>query len=186
MTRSLLVVLVALALVGLLVLVSFVSAPRVKSTQARKWQPVPQLDFQRFAVTPLDRPVRRETHRSATKAPEPSVRPSIRPKPTPSGGTIPDFVAERGVAGIATWFCQGTVGCTVGYPASGMFAAAGPVLRLGNWRGRLVTVSIAGRSVVVRLVDWCACSGHLIDLYRSAFSRLAAPSVGIVEVTVSW
>lgn len=41
--------------------------------------------------------------------------------------------------------------------------------------------------VRVRLVDWCACpNGRVLDLYRSAFQRLADPSRGLVKVTVSW
>jgi hypothetical protein len=42
MTRTLIVLAVALALVGLLVLVAFLSVPRVRSLEVRSWQPVPQ------------------------------------------------------------------------------------------------------------------------------------------------
>ena len=58
-----------------------------------------------------------------------------------------------------------------------MYAAAGPGLRMGNWRGRLVTVTIAGRHVQVRLIDWCQCGGgvHLIDLFSSVLDRLGLP-----------
>lgn len=114
----------------------------------------------------------------------PATPPSARPTPRPPRTVVP--VGPR-ISGVATWFCAPPVsGCTVGYPASGMFAAAGPALRVGDWRGRYVTVTYRGQHIVVQLVDFCACRGHLIDLYSAAFSRLAAPSVGVLEVVVSW
>lgn len=72
-------------------------------------------------------------------------------------------------------------------------AAAGPALRrmLGpGWRGKTVTVRANGRSVRVRLTDWCQCySGtaaeRIIDLDVRAFSRLANPSRGLVRVEVT-
>ena len=68
-----------------------------------------------------------------------------------------------------------------------MYAAAGPALRVGDWRGRTVTVTAGGRSVRVTLIDWCACpDGRLIDLYAGAFSRLAPLSRGVVRVTAAW
>jgi len=67
-------------------------------------------------------------------------------------------------------------------------AAAGPALRafLGkNWRGQTVTVCAAGRCVRARLTDWCACpGGRVIDLDRRLFAALAAPSRGVIAVTV--
>ena len=73
-----------------------------------------------------------------------------------------------------------------GYPG-GLYAAAGPGLRIGAWRGRTVRVCGSGSCVWVKLIDWCACgSGHLIDLYGDAFRRLAPLSSGAVHVTVSW
>jgi rare lipoprotein A (peptidoglycan hydrolase) len=68
-----------------------------------------------------------------------------------------------------------------------MYAAAGPALRVGDWRDRWVTVTSGGRSVRVQLVDWCACSGvRVIDLYSSAFEQLAPLSRGVIPVTVTW
>jgi hypothetical protein len=97
--------------------------------------------------------------------------------------------AVRGVAsrmGTASWYCGGRSACTRGYPG-GLYAAAGPALRVGDWRGRSVLVSAAGRRVAVRLIDWCACpGGRVLDLYRDAFSRLADPSRGLVRVRVTW
>ena len=66
--------------------------------------------------------------------------------------------------------------CAHAYPG-GLYAAAGPALRVGNWRGRTVTVCGSGSCVNVKLIDWCACgSGRVIDLYSDAFSRLAPTS----------
>lgn len=91
---------------------------------------------------------------------------------------------------IASWYClPGPSPCSVGYPATGHYAAAGPALRVGVWRGRWVTVcspdcSHLRGAVLVQLVDSCACPGRLIDLYASAFSWLAPLSRGLVRVEV--
>ena len=65
-----------------------------------------------------------------------------------------------------------------------MYAAAGPALRHGNWRGSFVTVRAGGRSVRVRLIDVCIC-GRVLDLYSAAFQRLAPLSVGVLRVVVT-
>jgi hypothetical protein len=92
------------------------------------------------------------------------------------------------VKGVATWYCQpGVSTCTSGYSSSGLYAAAGSELRVGNWRGRFVKVCGNGKCIVVKLIDWCACGGsHIIDLYHGAFSQLASPSSGGLGVTVTW
>jgi hypothetical protein len=90
-------------------------------------------------------------------------------------------------SGDATWYCMaGVSDCHSAY-AGGMYAAAGPALRVGAWRGRIVQVCGGGRCVNVKLIDWCACGGsHIIDLYSDAFSRLASLSSGALPVTVRW
>jgi rare lipoprotein A (peptidoglycan hydrolase) len=90
-------------------------------------------------------------------------------------------------SGSATWYCRtGVSTCRAGYPG-GLYAAAGPALRVGAWQGRMVRVCGAGSCVWVTLIDWCACgSGHIIDLYSDAFRWLAPLSSGAVRVTVSW
>ena len=86
--------------------------------------------------------------------------------------------STAGLHGSATWFAapRGT-------------AAAGPALRafLGpHWRGKTVTVCSGGRCVRALLSDWCACGhGRVIDLDRRLFAALAAPSRGVLRVTVS-
>jgi rare lipoprotein A (peptidoglycan hydrolase) len=68
-----------------------------------------------------------------------------------------------------------------------MYAAAGPALRVGDWRGRTVTVCGSGSCLNVRLIDWCACgSGRVIALYSDAFRQLAPLSSGTVSVQVTW
>jgi rare lipoprotein A (peptidoglycan hydrolase) len=68
-----------------------------------------------------------------------------------------------------------------------LYAAAGPGLRVGAWRGRVVEVCSGGRCVWVTLIDWCACGGnHLIDLYSDAFRQLAPLSSGALRVSVRW
>lgn len=105
---------------------------------------------------------------------------TVREKPVRSVGT-----ASGGVTGTASWYCGAGSACTKGY-ADGMYGAAGPALRVGDWRGRTVTVC-ASACVAVTLIDWCGCpGGRVIDLYRSAFARLASPSAGTVGVRVSW
>lgn len=81
------------------------------------------------------------------------------------------------VRGIASW-----------YPATGMIAAAGPALRVGDWRGSTVTVC-AERCVRVTLSDVCQCYAgtdreRIIDLSDDAFRALAPLSRGLVRVTV--
>jgi hypothetical protein len=67
-------------------------------------------------------------------------------------------------------------------------AAAGPRLRaaLGpHWRGRIVRVVANGRSIVVRLTDWCACPyGRIIDLDMRSFRALTPLWRGVLRVTV--
>ena len=101
-----------------------------------------------------------------------------------AGLALPD--TSTSVSGTASWFCGGGSACTRGYPPGQLVAAAGPALRVGDWRGRIVKVCSSGRCVRVALVDFCACPRRVIDLYRSAFSRLASPSRGVLRVEVTW
>ena len=82
--------------------------------------------------------------------------------------------ALMSMSGTASWHSTGR---------SGMYAAAGPALRVGDWRGRVVTVC-AERCIRVTLTDWCACPSRLIDLSDEAFAALAPLSRGLLEVTI--
>ena len=122
---------------------------------------------------------------------------SFAPRPAPVQANPPKAVTKRvgwsfhgtghRAGGSATWYCKtGSSVCASGYPG-GMYAAAGPELRVGAWRGRIVRACGGGRCVVVKLIDWCACGGsHVIDLYSDAFRRLAPLNAGALKVTVSW
>jgi rare lipoprotein A (peptidoglycan hydrolase) len=111
--------------------------------------------------------------------PDQPVRPESVLKPTPK--------PSHSVGGTASWYCKaGVSACHSSYPG-GLYAAAGPALRVGSWRGRTVTVCGSGSCVNVKLIDWCACgSGRVIDLYSDAFSRLTPLSSGTLSVRVSW
>jgi rare lipoprotein A (peptidoglycan hydrolase) len=133
--------------------------------------PAPILDFvapqRSFTARPT--PVQSNTAKTALKVP---------PHPRLTG---------KRVSGSATWYCQtGASACHAAY-TGGMYAAAGPALRVGAWRGRVVQVCGGGRCVWVTLIDWCACGGtHVIDLYGDAFRQLATLSSGALKVTVRW
>ena len=127
--------------------------------------------------------------------------PSLAPRPEPALDVEPrvilaatprpvsQFASGGGnnrASGSASWYCRtGVSACHHAYPG-GMYAAAGPPLRVGNWRGRVVQVCGNGRCVAVKLIDWCACPTRVIDLYSDAFQRLAPLNQGTVKVTVSW
>ena len=120
---------------------------------------------------------------------------SFAPRPAPRQAnparvyvkTIPLRLTGKRASGSATWYCKpGVSVCHSAYPG-GMYAAAGPALRVGDWRGRRVQVCGGGGCVVVTLIDWCACGGsHIIDLYSQPFQRLAPLGSGAVRVTVRW
>lgn len=109
----------------------------------------------------------------------------VIPVSEPVRAYVPVPETDTTVIGAAVAFS----GTASWYPASGLIAAAGPGLRVGDWRGSRITVSANGRSVVVVLSDWCQCykgtsRERLIDLSDDAFSRLAPLSRGVIRVTV--
>lgn len=110
-------------------------------------------------VVPLDDPAPATAPRGqGVEQPEASP-------PTPPAATL---------TGTASW-----------YGANGLIAAAGPALRVGDWRGSRVRVAFEGRSVTVTLSDFCQCYGsRLIDLSDDAFARLAPLSRGLIRVTI--
>lgn len=94
------------------------------------------------------------------------------------------------ILGKASWYCRPGVSiCSKGYPAGGLYGAAGPGLRAamcGNqasncWRGRTVYVN----KIPVKLIDWCQCywkqpKEKLIDLYYSVFLKTGG------QVVIAW
>lgn len=82
----------------------------------------------------------------------------------------------RPLSGYATYYTTGP-DC--------LCAAAGPMLRVGDWRGSTVTVN----GLKVTLIDWCACGDRhdeptLLDLSDEAFRPLAPLSRGVIWVEV--
>jgi hypothetical protein len=95
------------------------------------------------------------------------------------------------VTGVASWYCRRDVSpCTDNItdgPGRDLFAAAGPLLRVGDWRNRTVFVFGPAGFTVVEIIDFCQCPGRLIDLYADAFLAVCGPlSMGVCEVSVSW
>lgn len=140
--------------------------------------------------TTLQGAARTPSDPSPSGAPTPSPRAKAvtrlrKPQPV---GSIP--TGGSAVRGIATWFClPGRSACTVGYDPSCTCGAAGPALRVGEWRGRVVTVTAGRASVRVRLVDWCSCGGgRVIDLFGYVFGQLAPGGLGqgTLDVAVTW
>jgi rare lipoprotein A (peptidoglycan hydrolase) len=137
--------------------------------------PMPIGDFQVEAPAELGpRATPRQANRAASL-----LKPTPTPKPTPK--------PTNRRSGTASWYClAGSSPCHHAY-SGGLYAAAGPALRVGNWRGRTVKVCASGRCVNVKLIDWCQCYGsRIIDLYSDAYRRLAPLSSGTVGVTVYW
>ena len=119
--------------------------------------------------------------------PVPAAPDVVQPSPhaVVQARSLTDGASAHRVTGTASWYCGHGSACAKGYPG-GLYAAAGPSLRVGDWRGRLVRVAMGGRSVTVRLIDWCACPRRVIDLYSDAFAGLAPISRGLLKVTVTW
>jgi rare lipoprotein A (peptidoglycan hydrolase) len=153
-------------------------------------EPLPSIDY----GTPAN-PIKigdfQEQQREFGSRPDPNqpVRAEalVKPKPQPRAAAGTGGGGSHSVRGTASWYCKaGVSACHYAYPG-GLYAAAGPALRVGSWRGRTVTVCGSGNCVNVKLIDWCACgSGGVIDLYSDAFSRLAPLSSGTLSVRVSW
>lgn len=112
--------------------------------------------------------------------PRPSTKPSVRGLAVPASRTPRVTGTQYGIH--ATWYCGNGSRCTVGYPSDGLYAAISPDLR--TWTGRLVRVRYGASSVVVRVIDCDCAAEHSIDLYSSAFERLAPLAVGELTVTL--
>jgi len=95
------------------------------------------------------------------------------------------------VSGVASWYCKaGRSVCHYAFPdrrGPDLYAAACKPLRraLGaDWRGQRVTVRRNGKSVRVKLVDWCGHPTRVIDLYWDAAARLGITGTGRVRIYV--
>lgn len=86
--------------------------------------------------------------------------------------------------GTATWYCGSGSPCTRGYGPDDLVAAIDRKDTTFR-KGDRVRVRFGDRSVVVRIVDTCACADRrVIDLSTGAFRRLAALGYGVLPVTV--
>lgn len=99
------------------------------------------------------------------------------------------FAPAPAIGGSATFYCrpgeQGTANCTAGYGPDDLVAA---IDRKDTpyRKGDRVLVTHGSRSVVVRIVDVCACGGsRVIDLTSGAFRRLANLGRGVISVTLT-
>jgi hypothetical protein len=118
--------------------------------------------------------------------------PSPTAAPAQPIAAAPAFVRS----GVASWYCnfdavRGPVSpCTANItdgPGFDGWIAAGPALRVGEWRDREVIVFGPAGYSTATIVDFCACPGRLVDLYADLFLAVCGPlSMGICEVSVTW
>lgn len=134
-----------------------------------------------------------------TPAPIPTVVPTPSPTQKPRSTPKPQ---GRSVSGKASWYCNYDTSryrrsaCHRSYPdlvrSEQLYAAACQSLRQAmgaSWRGKFVTATNAsGVSVRVQLIDYCASTTKVIDLYYDAMDVLVGnPGVaGTAPVTVRW
>lgn len=161
--------------------------------------PVPAWMFTSILPAPTSDLVRSlQTHSAPPLDPPPRqfVKHTLPPL-KPNLPSLPRAIG-RSLRGLATWYCLPSwpSACMYVHPdPAGMYAAAGPSLRAAigpRWRNKLVKVVANGRSVWVRLADWCLCtgSGASIDLYSGPFAYLSGRSPsspgGGLSVTITW
>ena len=171
-----------------------------RGTPASSVRSVPQRDFSPVVIASLVPPVvpvptgpPTTAPTIAPRVPQPTVSPTpaatrvIAPRPTPRPSPV-IVRGHRAVDGLASWYCSPAAPtCVPGYSPGSMVAAACARLRVAmgsEWRGRVVEVSYATRHVTVTLVDECASTSKLIDLYWHPMSLLGG--TGVLQVTVRW
>ncbi len=112
----------------------------------------------------------------------PAPRPGWGSERDSGSRTTPMLAARE--SGRATWYCRTARLCTRGY-GPGDFIAAIDRKDSAFDKGDVVRVRHGDRSVVVRIVDVCACAGsRIIDLSRAAFATLAPLGRGVIPVTL--
>jgi hypothetical protein len=138
------------------------------------------------AEVPSPPPVERETSK-----PQRTASPTQRPKPKATLRPAPIVPVTRpashSMKGYASWYCKAGISiCHFQYPPGSMVAAACAPLRavLPNYAGRMVTVTGPYGAVEVQLVDFCASTSKVIDLYFEPMRQLGGS--GVLPVTVSW
>lgn len=148
------------------------------------YQPVPQDDIHPVLPASFAAGLPEASRRSVPGKPSAVPAGTIAPArhvaarvPNTRGGGSADLPAAR--RGIASWYDNGP----------GLYAAAGPALRTGNWREEELTVCTSTACVQVQITDWCQCykgtaTERLIDLSPEAFQRLGPLSLGLLKVSV--
>jgi hypothetical protein len=186
-TRSIAILLVGLLLISLLVLVAEVATwPKpVRSASPLAWRPVPATLLSPWPDVPVDAGRPLESQAPLTQGLR-TDGPSILPSAQPTGGLIPPFVAEKGIAGIGTYYA---------YHRGQAAAAASLRAFLGpDWRGMTVDVCVTQsdgsykRCLRVQLTDYesSLIPGRLIDLDVNDWAALCGdPGKGICEVVVT-
>ena len=186
MTRTLLAFAAGIAVGAVLLAVGFLIGAATAAEPSRSapvtLRPLPVLESQtRVSGYPAAVPSRLPPE-EVTDADQgdPSPVTTASPEPLPTEPSETADAPSPVIRGIASWYSVGS-----GH------AAAGPLLRVGDWRGREVRVCAGELCVVTSLTDWCACGDRpggptVIDLSKSDFARLAPPSRGLVEVSVTW
>jgi len=188
----------ALKTVPILVLLLFLIVPAINGQEPTKIIPVDDSLFIPYRSTFI---VEEETIAPAViiesfSAPTISAKPVIKIKaPIPKVIVKPKIITytkpstKHSVRGRASWYCKAGVSvCHHSYPPGSMVAAACGKLRASigtHWRGKVVTVTNAsGKTISVKLVDWCGSTDKLIDLYWEPMRRLGG--TGVLPVTVRW
>jgi hypothetical protein len=162
----------------------------LRATRPTPYHAVDQTEFATVSVAPSYRAVILDfagntPHRLSPRSPGSKLRAK-----TESTVQTTNQMARTGssIAGKASWYCKAGVSiCHHSYPPGSMVAAACGKLRAAmgpNWRGRIVTVTAGSRSVVIKLVDYCASRDKLIDLYWAVMVKLGGS--GVLSVRVSW
>ena len=172
----------AILLAGVLVLLSLAAT---SAHTGSAWRALPSGEFRSLVPAQVSPILPSQSTPSANprlSSPKLAVGPTPTHLATPTTRPCCIVPPTGGIKGQATWFAS---------LGSWLYGAAGPRLRAAigpGYLGHLVRVCSASRCVSVRLVTSCACQPdtRLVDLSLLAFSRLAAPSRGIVEVSISW
>lgn len=147
------------------------------ATELTVYQPTPQTEF-----SPVLEPT------GPVYSPNPTAKPTPKPKPTPRPTKKPTLQGTSHSAiltGLASWYCSRSIPiCHYAYPPGSMVAAACGKLRdvLPNWRGKFVTVKSSTTSVRVKLVDYCASTTKVIDLYYEPMRRLGGTGTLPVKI----
>ncbi|KAK0936889.1 hypothetical protein LTR29_011568 [Friedmanniomyces endolithicus] len=99
-------------------------------------------------------------------------------------------VARRSLSGQATFYGGNVHGGTCSFSTytlpSGLYGTA---LSDSNWNdagncGGCVAVNYGGKTITAMIVDECpGCGTNHLDLFPTAFSALASPSAGVIDVT---